>query len=82
VNKFSTSYSIAHSRPPPPNPKKPESSFIPVLEAMPQSYSSSFKNSKGSNYVADKSPGFPANSKEDRISVEDTTSFASKRVSF
>jgi hypothetical protein len=52
-----------------------------VLEAIPQSYSSSFKNSKGIQLPADKRPGFPANYKKGRIRVEDATTLASKRVS-
>jgi hypothetical protein len=40
------------------------------------------KIARESNYLADKRPVFPANSKKNRIRVEDTTSFASNRVSF
>jgi hypothetical protein len=40
------------------------------------------KIARESNYLADKRPGFPANSKKDRIRMEDTTFFASKCVSF
>jgi hypothetical protein len=56
---------------PPPNPKQTGSSFIPAFKAIPQSYSSSFKIARQFNYLEDKRPSFPADSKEDRMRVED-----------
>jgi hypothetical protein len=65
-----------------PNPKQPGSSFIPVLEAVPQSHTLSFKNNKGIQLPDRQKTGFPTNSKEDTSKVEDTTSVASKHRSF
>jgi hypothetical protein len=43
-----------------------------MLEAIPQSHSSSFKNSMGIQLSGRQKMVFPSNSKEDRIRVEDT----------
>jgi hypothetical protein len=43
------------------------SSFIPVLEAIPQSHTSSFKTNKGIHLPGRQNPVFHANSKERRM---------------